>query len=110
MNLFVPIMAISGEYEHYNFCVVDLVNKPMLLGYTSAPLSRSVSTELFGLASSSAGMNGKFIQQNQSFPKCFRFALMKLDQILIRLIGVSYLKSHNHIFSAYPSLIRLAIG
>ena len=65
-------MAISCKNDNYNLCIVDFVHKAMFLGNTSAPLSNTISRELFRFASASSRMLPEFSFQLQKLLKGFR--------------------------------------
>ena len=59
---FVIVMPISGEHEHYDLRVVNLVDQSMLLADTAAPLPCAVASKglglSFGLLGSCLGLRG----------------------------------------------------
>ena len=43
-------MPVSGEHENYDFRIADFIYQPVFLYNKAAPLSRTFSRKLFGMA------------------------------------------------------------
>ena len=54
------VMSPSGEHQHYDLGIMNLVNQPMLVANLASPLTRTVAGELLGLARACAGMLHQF--------------------------------------------------
>ena len=46
-HLLVIIMAECRNYENNDFCIVNLIHKPVLSGNTPAPFTRTITRERF---------------------------------------------------------------
>ena len=64
--LFVPIMAVGREHVNIDFGFEDFVNQPMLLGNGSAPLTSTVTLQLFGMTCTRTRMQHQFVEQFHS--------------------------------------------
>lgn len=61
--LFVVVVAVSCKDEHYDFCVVNLIDEAMLLGDTATPLSVAIACQRLWLAGACARMLAQFLYQ-----------------------------------------------
>ena len=50
-------MAVGSKYNHKHFIIMNFINKSMLFGYSTRPLSTSVSFQGFWLSSSGFWMD-----------------------------------------------------
>lgn|GEM_PF-6643423 len=70
-SLLVFIVTVSSEDEDYDLGVIDFIHKAVLLCYMAAPLIGTITTQLLGMAGTSARMLSQFGFQLQQFLKAF---------------------------------------
>lgn len=49
--LLIIIMAVCRNYENHDFCIMNLIHKPVFSGNTSAPFTRTITRERFRFSS-----------------------------------------------------------
>ena len=89
MKLLVSIMSVCSKYENNDFRIVNFVNKPMFLGDTSAPFTRSIARKGLGLSGASARMLFQLCFQFQKFLKSLRFFVFQFSGVLNGLFLIS---------------------
>ena len=108
MKLLVSIMSVCSKYENNDFRIVNFVNKPMFLGDTSAPFTRSIARKGLGLSSACARMLLQFRNQLQCLLICFWLIVKKLSKVDLSLFPDFYCIALHRLLMYWSSSSTLA--
>ena len=84
-ELFVFIMSVGRENENNNLCIKNAIDKPVLVGDTSAPSSFGVSFQRFWMSCACGGVFVKFAYQLQRFLISVRLVLLKFLKTVLSI-------------------------
>ena len=83
--LFVPVMTKGRDYDNNNLCIVNLINEPVLLGYTPTPFSWSGERQWFGSSRATTRVLLQFVFQLKKFLESFRILALQALRIFYGL-------------------------
>ena len=86
--LFVPVMTKGRDYDNNNLCIVNLINEPVLLGYTPTPFSWSGERQWFGSSRATTRVLLQFVFQLKKFLESFRILALQAFSVFYSLLVV----------------------
>ena len=79
--LFVVIVSVSREDEHYNFCIVNFIDQTMLLGDATTPLTSPITRKRLRMTCARTRMYTQFLYQCLCFHESLWLIFCQSNQV-----------------------------